>query len=208
MIPQEIRCKLWEFNHGNMRGFEGPIASEIISLLFPDKKRTLIELRQGSDVISNAPRYSLRTALQRLKRRGLVAYGNDYRYFLTDLGRWFAISHKLGLSFLELCILACACCVQERYAKSGNKGFYMASSFEKIFKEYYSKQYLKDILASLGKKGYASRYAKGSLSVFEGVREELMSSYGIYLEGLEGWLCSLKEHELEIFSRALEGFER
>lgn len=211
MIPSVLRGRVWQYNFGNRRMSPGGLAWHILSSLYPENKKSIDAIQTSSEYISRVSRYSLKVSVQRLKEKGLVVgekagKGRSRQYMLTDLGRWIAISHNLDLSFLELCVLACACCVQTRYARSGKLGFYMRSYFERILGEYYSKEYVQKTFSSLNCKGFASRYVKKTMRVYPQVLEILMGQYGIYFEGLESWLYDLKENELEIFSKALDGF--
>ncbi|MGB6463560.1 MAG: hypothetical protein WBF38_04990 [Nitrosotalea sp.] len=200
MIPA-LRKKLWIYNNGNRRIESGYLASQLLGILYPESKKTVAEL-------SNDTKKNVKRALQKLKKRHLVIQNNqDWTYSLTDLGIWFAISHKLGVSFVELCALACACCVQQRYASSGKIGFYMQSTFEGIFKEYYSKGYISDVFSSLRSKGFAVKYVKKTLRIYPKTWEDLMATYGEQFKKLESWLDELQEKELDVFSRILDGFE-
>src|SRR4029077_7268768 len=145
--------------------------------------------------------------LNRLKKRHFVIKNQDRTYSLTDLGVWFAICCKMGISFLAVCALACACCLQYRYARSGKIGFYMRSTFEGIFKEYYSKHYISSVFSSLRTKGFAVKYVKKTLRIYPKTCEDLMVTYGEQFKKLESWLDELQEKELDIFSKILDGVE-
>ncbi|MGI0094466.1 MAG: hypothetical protein ACREA8_10240 [Nitrosotalea sp.] len=176
-------------------------SGKIIQILYPSNKKTSRELYClfGWNVYSN---------LTQLKKRGIVEKNRyDKTYELTDLGLWFAISFKLGLSFAELCALACACCVQARYASSGKIGFYMQSTFEGIFKEYYSKRYISMIFSSLRSNGFAVKYVKKTLRIYPKTYGDLMARYGEQFRKLEAWLDNLEEKKVEIVTTALEDLE-
>ena len=200
MIPA-LRRKLWVYNHGNRRIPLGSLSSQILDTLYPASKKTTAELRDVTGM-------NVKKTLNKLKKRHFVMQDHrDRPYSLTDLGIWFTISHKLGVSFLELCVLACACCVQYRYASSGKIGFYMRSTFEGIFKEYYSKHYISSVFSSLRTKGFAVKYVKKTLRIYPKTCEDLMVTYGEQFKKLESWLDELQEKELDIFSKILNGFE-
>ncbi|MGI0060908.1 MAG: hypothetical protein ACREBA_00475 [Nitrosotalea sp.] len=196
-----LRKKLWVYNHGKRRFSPESLSRKIIQALYLSNKKTPRELYGlfGWDVYAN---------LTQLKKREIVEKNrHDRTYELTDLGQWFAISFKLGLSFAELCALACACCVQARYASTGKIGFYMQSAFGGILKEYYSKQYVTIIFSSLRSKGFAVKYVKKTLRIYPKTCADLMARYGEQFRKLEAWLDNLEEKKVDIVSRALEDLE-
>ena len=194
-----IRKRLWTFNHGNTRLAQGSLSSRVLEELYPDKKKILTEL--CDDTIS------VKMTMNRLEKRCFVTQDSDRRYALTDLGRWFAISSILKISFLELCVLACACCTHQRYSRSAKAGFYMHSTFEGILKEYYSRNYISWIFSSLKRKGFAIKLVKRIIQIHPRRCKSLLSRYGEDFKRLESWLDRLEEGKLEILSRALDGFE-
>ncbi len=197
----ELQKSLWRYNHGKRRRHgQQTHSSRVFEVLYPENKKTRQELHD----ITGRSVYML---LSRLRKKDLVIKDSKKRYHLTDLGRWFAISSMLGISFAELCALACACCTQKRYARSGRIGFYMRSTFEGVFKEYYSKRYIMWIFSSLKKKGFASKYVKKTLRVHPKTCEDLMKRYGPYLKGLESWLDNLQEEKPEILSKVFDDLE-
>lgn len=200
MITTALRKKMWVYNHGNNRLVLGSLSYQILDVLYPANKKTPAELSSATGSNANM-------ILNRLKKRHFVMQNQDRTYALTDLGIWFAISCKMRISFLELCVLACACCVQYRYASSGKIGFYMRSTFEGIFKEYYSKHHISSVFSSLRTKGFAVKYVKKTLRIYPKTCEDLMSKYGEQFKRLELWLDELQEKELDIFSKTLDGFE-
>ena len=83
----------------------------------------------------------------------------------------------------------------------------MRSTFEGIFKEYYSKNYISYVFSSLRTKGFAVKYVKKTLRIYPKTCEDLMVTYGGQFKKLELWLDELQEKELDIFSKILDGFE-
>src|SRR5574340_754126 len=131
----------------------------MINSLYPDKKKSLSVLMKEYGI-------SIKSALTRFKHQGFVIQNFDGSYCLTSFGIWFSISNQLGMTFLELCALACACCVQERFESHSREGFYMLPSFEEIFKKYYSKAHLKTVFVHLRSNGLGFRVAKKSLRIY------------------------------------------
>lgn len=208
MIPPSLRPRIWKYSHGNKKAYSGMLAARLVEALYPENQLAYEDICKAAGVMKDSTRNGARLALYRLKKGSIVSQAPGRRYQLTDLGRWFAISHSLGLSFAELCILASACCIHERYAKSGSQGFYLHSHFERTFKEYYSSGHISNLFSSLARKGLVLRHSKKTIRISPDVRKGLMARYGKYFERLESWLDSLEENELEIFGEALEGFRR
>ncbi|MDE1863008.1 MAG: hypothetical protein KGI33_08860 [Thaumarchaeota archaeon] len=206
MIHSALRPKMWGYNHGKRWLKKGTPSAQVILDLYPEKKKTLREVRHSIGSPEGSKGYRLAQTIWELKARGLLSGTRRGMYWLTDSGRWIAIACKLDLSFLQTCVLACACCVQVRYAETGKEGYYMISYFERLLGEYYSKKYLPVVISTLNRKGFTSRYRKRWIRVYPDKLDEMMSRYGKYFEELESWLYELKESEPEIFKEALEGF--
>ncbi len=196
MIPK-IRRKLWPHVYGNKKLFSKSKASEIINSLYPDKKKLFSILVKEYGI-------TIQSTLTRFKHQGLVIQDPDGSYHLTSFGIWFSISNQLGMTFLELCALACACCVQERLESHGREGFYMLPSFEEIFKKYYSKSRLERVFANLRKNGFGFRVTKKSLRIYHKIHEKLMLQYGKQFRSLEKWLDEIQEKESDLVSAALD----
>ena len=196
-----LRRRLWVYNHGKKKVSQSSLSSRIIQTLYDSNKKTAHELY----ILFGDGTYQNLTQLK--KREIIVKNKQDKKYELTDLGMWFAISHRLGLSFVELCVLACACCVQARYASSGKVGFYMQSTFEGILKEFYSKGYISVIFSSLRSKGFAVKYVKKTLRIYPKTYAALWGRYGEQFKKLESWLDKLEERKVALVSNALDDLE-
>ncbi|SRR5579875_350696 len=203
MIPSVVRNKIWKYNHGNQFVHRDSMAFQVVDALYPEKKKTPKEIHK--ELAQSYPRRdTLKKTLRRLKKKGVVGI-HDKRYFLRDLGRWFAITIQLHLSFLELCILACACCGQTRCAGTEAE-FFMRFWFDRILEEYYSKKRIDNAFSNLKRKGFAEKYAKTFIRIYPKTLKDLMSRYGTDLDRLEAWLYDLKANELEIYEKVLEDF--
>ncbi len=169
----------------------------MINSLYPDKKKLFSILVKEHGI-------SIQSTLTRFKHKGLVIQNFDGSYCLSSFGIWFSISNQLGVTFLELCALACACCVQERLESHGREGFYMLPSFEEIFKKYYSKAQLETVFTNLRKNEFGFRVTKKSLRIYSKMHKKLMLQYGEHLRSLEKWLDEIQEKESELVSAALD----
>ncbi|SMH72615.1 hypothetical protein [Candidatus Nitrosotalea okcheonensis] len=196
MIPK-IRRKLWPHVYGNKKLSPKSKASEIINSLYPDKKKLFSILVKEYGI-------NIQSTLTRFKHQGLVIQDPNGSYYLTSFGIWFSISNQLGVTFLELCALACACCVQERLESHGREGFYMLPSFEEIFKKYYSKSRLEKVFTYLRTNGFGFRVTKKSLRIYPKIHKKLMLQYGEHFRSLEKWLDEIQEKESDLVSAALD----
>jgi len=169
----------------------------IINSLYPDKKKSLPVLVKEHGI-------KIQSTLTRFKHQGLVIQDHDDSYCLTNLGIWFSISNQLSMTFLELCALACACCIQERLESHGKDGFYLLPSFEEIFKKYYSKSRLERVFIHLRTNGFGFRVTKKSLRIYPKIHKKLMLQYGEHFHSLEKWLDEIQEKESELVSAALD----
>lgn len=203
MIPSKARPALWEFCHGRTRGAEGPLASEVARVLFASSGKTAHSLRESSTILLHAKKNSFHSCLARMKRRGLVAY-TGHTYCITRLGSWLVIARTLSFSFIELCILALACCAGSRLEGARIEAGCTRALLDDIFKEYYSAEYIDSVFTSLRSKGFAARRFRRMLVVRRPVRQQLMDKYGAHLEALEQWIMDLKDREIEIFSEVME----
>ncbi len=169
----------------------------MINSLYPDKKKSF-------SILVKEHGTSIRSTLTRFKHQGLVIQNSNDSYGLTSFGIWFSISNQLGMTFLELCALACACCVQERFGSYGKEGFYMLPSFEEIFKKYYSKAQLEKVFIHLRTNGFGFRVTKKSLKIYPKIHKKLMLQYGEHFRSLEKWLDEIQEKESDLVSAALD----
>jgi len=196
LIPK-IRRKLWPHVYGNKKLFSKSRASKIINSLYPNKKKSL-------SILVKEYGTNIKSTLTRFKHQGFMIKNSDGSYCLTSFGIWFSISNQLGITFLELCALACACCVQERLESHGKEGFYVLPSFEEIFKKYYSKAQLETVFTNLRINGFGFRVTKKSLRIYSKIHKKLMLQYGEQFHSLEKWLDETQERESVIVSAALD----
>ena len=189
LIPSSVyRAKMREYNHWNLKLESGSLSCLVLDTLYDAIKMTLQELHQATNG-------DVRMTIHRLRKKEMVTQNDDKTYSLTELGRWFTISTRLKLSFLELCLLACACCVQARYARDSKIGFYMRPAFDRIFGRFYTKKYISVVFSTLKKKGYAVKFSYKTIRVYPKTCEGLMSMYGEDFKGLERWLDSVEENQ-------------
>ncbi len=196
MFPK-VRKKLWIYNHGNRRLESGSLSTRVLDALFPEEKKTTSEL-------CHTTKDNVNLVLNRLRKKYLLMQNPDRTYSLTELGRWFAISSRLEISFLELCLLACACSTQQRFARSGTTGLYLRSTFDAVFQDYYSKRYISVVFSTLRKKGFAGKFFNRAIQIYPKTCEGLMSTYGPYFKKIESWLDDLEEKKSDLLSEAID----
>lgn len=192
MTRPVIRVEMRKEHHWNVRIESGSLSYMVLDILYDREKMMLPELR-------TATQRDVRMTIHRLAKRHLMVQNSDKTYSLTDSGRWLAISGRLNLSFLELCLLACACCTHERYAayakgpEPWRKGFYMRPTFDKIFNRFYSGKYISVVFSTLKRKGFAFKFSKMIIQIHQKVWKDLMSMYGKDFHKLERNLEEITE---------------
>ncbi len=191
----------WKLVYGNRRLVKNSLSFRLINSLYPDLRKSRIDLMKelGQNVDY---------AMSRLKHKEIVKQDYDF-YYLTQFGRWLAISGHLGLSFLELCALACACCIQGRFDKlSSTPGFYMLPTLEETFHSFYSKNRLRGVFSYIKSKGFAYRYSKQTLRIYSKKHEELMQKYGIEFSSLEHWCDEVEKNSSHVLYPVLQSLNK
>jgi len=183
--------------HGNRFLQSKSKAAQILNSLYPDKKKSISLLIKEHGT-------NIGYTLKRFMREGLIIQNPDDTYSLTQFGIWFSISNQLGVTFLQLCVLASTCCVQKRYDENGRQGYYILPFFEEIFKKYYTKKQLENVFSILRTKRFGYRITKKSLRVYPALHNTLMHKYGSHFSSLESWLDEIQEQELDILSAVLD----
>jgi hypothetical protein len=163
------------------------IAAKILVLLYPDKKYSDQAI---ADALSLKGIGQKGTLFNLLDRKMISSKGSGHArlYFLTQKGRWFAICHKLNLSFLGLCALADAYGMQGRLEEGNLEGFYIYPRFAEIFEGIYSQENLRFAFGQLKAKKLATRYSKKSLRIIPSVFSDLKRHYHKDLEELQKWI--------------------
>ncbi|MCA9813010.1 MAG: hypothetical protein KC483_09155 [Nitrosarchaeum sp.] len=147
-MSQKQRTKIQQLLRYKKHTRQNSTSFLILQILYPNNCITIRKITSLTYPKSHA---HTQTIMRRLVRAGYVdiadniqKYGKQYR--LTQTGRWFAISCKLRISFLSLCLLA-----EVYYAVSKNEPrsssyirdhnrmpeFYMISSFRRLFDSSY-----------------------------------------------------------------------
>lgn len=109
-------------------------SSKILDLLYPDKSYTIKQINSKID----KPYHYTKNIILALQSDNYL--DNDSKlynrqYFLSPIGRWFAICVKLDhISFQSLCVLAAAYSKIKKHPQKTD-GYYMASSFRDLFDE-------------------------------------------------------------------------
>ena len=183
--------------HGNRFLQSKSKAAQILNSLYPDKKKSISLLIKEYGT-------NIGYTLKRFMRKELIIQNPDETYSLTQFGIWFSISNQLGITFLQLCVLASTCCVQKRYDENGKQGYYILPFFEEIFKKYYTKKQLENVFSILRTKRFGYRITKKSLRVYPALHDKLMHKYGSHFSSLERWLDNIQEQELAIFSAVFD----
>jgi hypothetical protein len=111
------------------------VSAQILQLLYHDDYLTMQQI--VTKIVAPSPNYT-KKIIQSLQSSGYISNdGLHYtrNYFLTQMGRWFAISSKLNISFLSLCLLSD---VYNMVKDNTDTEFYLLSSFRRLFDSKYN----------------------------------------------------------------------
>ncbi len=192
------------------------IAAKILALLYPDKARSAQAIGDALRLKDIGHKGTLFNLLERklILSSSFSSFHSSNNgkdgldlYSLTKKGRWFAICNDLHLSFLGLCALADAYCMQARLEEeAGLVGFYVYPRFAETFEGIYSQEHLRYAFGQLKTKKLAVRYSKKSLRIIPRVFS-ILKRYHDELEELQKWLVQIpakKERILEEDQKLIE----
>ena len=177
-------------------------SSKILNLLYPDQSCTIKQINSNID---KPYHYTKNIILTLQSDDYLDSDSKSYnrQYFLSQVGRWFAICVKLDhISFQSLCILAAAYSKIKRHPQKTD-GYYIVSSFRNLFDKSHDDD--RNCISAI----YSSRNITRSIKMltdrnlvywaFRGVlRFEshffgLLQKYDSDLESLADWNCEISE---------------
>lgn len=177
------------------------VASRILRWLYPDKKASSDYIGKGIGVDDLGKRGVFSNLVKRrllsFDCKGVVdsaygskkiaAAGSTRVYFLTQIGRWFAISQYFDLSFLGICAIADAYCLHLKLERERLPCFYVFPRFAEFFGDIYATETLRYNFEQLKIKKLAFRSHKKSIKIYPTVLAEL-SNYHEDLLALQNWM--------------------
>lgn len=179
----------------------GSLPSLILEMLYEAEKMTMRQMQAWA-------RKNVRMVIHRLAKRDLVRLNDDKTFSLTPLGRWHAIAAILEISFIELCLLAKTCMIHWRHSNPKGKDrdrhglgrfrfwFYTRHDFNHLFGDLYTKEYMQVVFSTLKRKGFAIKFHKSAIQIWELTWRSLRSRYEKDFEDLENWLDELEERNV------------
>ena len=187
-------------------------SSKILDLLYPDESYTI---KQINSKIDKPYHYTKNIVLALQSGNHLDNDSKLYKrqYFLSPIGRWFAMCVKLDhISFQSLCVLAAAYSKIKRHPQKTG-GYYMVSSFRDLFDESYDGD--RNCISAI----YSTRNITKSIKmltdrnlVYWGFRDvlkftskffDLLQKYDYDLESLADWNCKSSEKCIEEYLNSL-----
>lgn len=163
-------------------------ACKIIGFLYAHKEATAREIAEGTGVL-DTPR-----DLWRLKEANLVVQDNG-KYSLTDEGIWTVLCKRLGLTFLQLRILAFAYSECETFKRIGSRPVFIVTVYLS-FSGRYKPKTVRMAASKLVEKGYLKRMGKDRLT--EGVKYGELVLYAQDLDRLYRWIMAKNNEEAKV----------
>lgn len=199
-LTKETVQKLRELVFHNKHIKKSSTAAKILVLLYPNKTCNIQEIEDSLRLKAIGQNGTMPGLLER-KLISSKGRGQAKLYFLTQRGRWFAVCHKLNLSFLSLCALADAYGMQGRLEDGSLVGFYVYPRFAEVFEGIYSQENLRFAFGQLKAKKLATRYSKKSLRIMPRVFSDLKRHYHQDLEDLQKWIGQISSTKEEILGK-------
>lgn len=163
-------------------------ACKIIDFLYAHKVACVKEIADGTGVL-DTPR-----DLWRLKKASLVVQNNN-KYSLTDEGIWTVLCKRLGLTFLQLRILAFAHSEFETFRRMGSRPIFIVTMYLPFSGKYKPKT-VRMAASKLVEKGYLKRIGKDKLT--EGDKYSELARYVQDLDQLCIWIMEKNEEEAKV----------
>lgn len=177
-------------------------SSKILDLLYPSQSYTIKQINSKID----KPYHYTKNIILALQSDDYVdndSKSYNRQYFLSQIGRWFAICVKLDhISFQSLCVLAAAYSKIKRHPQKTD-GYYMVSSFRNLFDQSHDDD--RNCISAI----YSSRNITKSIKMltdrnlvywafqdvlrFEPHFFGLLQKYDSDLESLADWNCEISE---------------
>jgi hypothetical protein len=113
---------------------------------------------------------------------------------LTDVGRWYYVAAKIGISVSSLCLLSQAYVIQKNLENGGFVGYFAVADFADIVKHSHSTSKL---IRNLREMGLTYRHHKNTIRIFP-EKMKMLENYDAELTSLNRWVAGLKSKIAEI----------
>lgn len=149
----------------------------------PSDQRQLVEkilqMRKSLNVI--------RVTICDLQTKNLIRCTNS-RLELTDVGSWYYVAKKIGISISSLCLLSQAYVIQKSLENNGNVGYFVVIHFADIVRYSHSPAKL---IRNLREVGLIYRHHKNTIRIFP-EKMKILERYDAELTSLNRWVVELK----------------
>lgn len=149
----------------------------------PSDQRQLVEkilqMRKSLNVI--------RVTICDLQTKNLIRRTNS-RLELTDIGSWYYVAKKIGVSISSLCLLSQAYVIQKSLENNGSVGYFAVVHFADIVKYSHSPAKL---IRNLREVGLIYRHHKNTIRIFP-EKMKILERYDAELTSLNRWVVELK----------------
>lgn len=180
------------------------VPQQMLDYLYPNDKKTRQEIEDSLGIQKPYKPHPLDRLVKSDHLRFETGPDDTKTYSLTQYGRWSVIAKRLGLSFMELCILADAYGIHgrfignDKFVKNNIEPFYIQTKFSELFPHHiYSENTLRSFFEKIKSKRYAYRWSKRSLQIHPDKFEEL-KKYHDDFKTIENWLNSFNDRLCEI----------
>lgn len=129
----------------------------------------------------------IRVTICDLQTKNLIRRTNS-RLELTDVGNWYYVAKKIGVSISSLCLLAQAYVIQKNLENNGGVGYFVVVHFADIVKYSHSPAKL---IRNLREVGLIYRHHKNTIRIFP-EKMKLLERYDAELISLNRWVVELK----------------
>ncbi|TBR24934.1 MAG: hypothetical protein EPO63_02970 [Candidatus Nitrosotenuis sp.] len=107
---------------------------------------------------------------------------------MTDVGSWYYVAKKIGVSISSLCLLSQAYVIQKSLENNGNVGYFAVVHFADIVKYSHSPAKL---IRNLREVGLIYRHHKNTIRIFP-EKMKILERYDAELTSLNRWVVELK----------------
>ncbi len=128
-----------------------------------------------------------RVTICEMRAKNLIRAASS-RLELTDVGNWYYVAKKIGISISSLCLLSQAYVIQKSLENSGNVGYFAVVHFADIVKYSHSPAKL---IRNLREAGLIYRHHKNTIRIFP-EKMKILERFDAELTSLNRWVAELK----------------
>lgn len=139
----------------------------------------ILQMRKNLNVI--------RVTICEMQTKNLIRSTNSHLE-LTDVGNWYYVAKKIGVSISSLCLLSQAYVIQKSLENSGNVGYFAVVHFADIVKYSHSPAKL---IRNLRETGLIYRHHKNTIRIFP-EKMKMLEKYDAELTSLNRWVVEIK----------------